>query len=72
MKKNADQNTNDIARLRGARFVTTTEAEQGRRLSEPLIKEITGNDQIPRVFCMGSILTLRLLSKFLWLRTISL
>ena len=38
MKKNSDQNTNDIARLRSARFVTTTEAEQGRRLSEPLIK----------------------------------
>ncbi|MCL2138390.1 MAG: hypothetical protein FWH41_02540 [Treponema sp.] len=36
MKKNGDQNTNDIARLRGTRFVTTTEAEQGRRLSEPL------------------------------------
>jgi putative DNA primase/helicase len=38
MRKNGDQNTNDIARLRGTRFVTTTEAEQGRRISEPLIK----------------------------------
>jgi putative DNA primase/helicase len=37
MRKNGDQYTNDIARLRGTRFVTTTEAEQGRRLSEPLI-----------------------------------
>jgi putative DNA primase/helicase len=44
MRKNGDQITNDIARLRGTRFVTTTEAEQGRRLSEPLIKQITGND----------------------------
>jgi len=33
MRKNGDQNTNDIARLRETRFVTTTEAEQGRRLS---------------------------------------
>jgi putative DNA primase/helicase len=53
MKKNGDQNTNDIARLRGARFVTTTEAEQGRRLSEPLIKKITGNDQMTARFLYG-------------------
>ena len=53
MKKNTDQNTNDIARLRGTRFVTTTEAEQGRRLSEPLIKKITGNDQMTARFLYG-------------------
>ena len=53
MKKSADQNTNDIARLRGTRFVTTTESEQGRRLSEPLIKKITGNDQITARFLYG-------------------
>jgi putative DNA primase/helicase len=44
MKKNRDQISNDIARLRGTRFVVTTEAEQGKRLSEPLIKQITGTD----------------------------
>jgi putative DNA primase/helicase len=53
MRKNGDQNTNDIARLRGTRFVTTTEAEQGRRLSEPLIKKITGNDQMTARFLYG-------------------
>ena len=53
MKKSGDQNTNDIARLRGTRFVTTTEAEQGRRLSEPLIKKITGNDQMTARFLYG-------------------
>ncbi|WP_461257046.1 DNA primase family protein [Treponema sp. R80B11-R83G3] len=53
MKKNGDQLTNDIARLRGTRFVTTTEAEEGRRLSEPLIKKITGNDQITARFLYG-------------------
>jgi putative DNA primase/helicase len=53
MKKNGDQNTYDIARLRGTRFVTTTEAEQGRRLSEPLIKKITGNDQMTARFLYG-------------------
>ena len=53
MKKSGDQNTNDIARLRGIRVVTTTEAEQGRRLSEPLIKKITGNDQMTARFLYG-------------------
>ena len=53
MRKNGDQNTNDIARLRGTRFVTTTEAEQGRRLSEPIIKQITGNDRMTARFLYG-------------------
>ena len=53
MKKSGDQQTNDLARLRGTRFVTTTEAEQGRRLSEPLIKKITGNDQMTARFLYG-------------------
>jgi putative DNA primase/helicase len=53
MKKNGDQITNDIARLRGTRFVTTTEAEQGRRLSEPLIKQITRNDRMTARFLYG-------------------
>ena len=53
MRKNGDQNTNDIARLRGTRFVTTTEAEQGRRLSEPIIKQITGNDKMTARFLYG-------------------
>jgi putative DNA primase/helicase len=53
MKMSGDQITNDIARLRGTRFVTTTEAEQGRRLSEPLIKQITGNDRMTARFLYG-------------------
>jgi putative DNA primase/helicase len=53
MKKNSEQITNDIARLRGARFVTTTEVDQGKRLSEPLIKQITGNDKITARFLYG-------------------
>jgi putative DNA primase/helicase len=53
MWKTGDQITNDIARLRGTRFVTTTEAEQGRRLSEPLIKQITGNDRMTTRFLYG-------------------
>jgi putative DNA primase/helicase len=53
MKKSGDQITNDIARLRGTRFVTTTEAEHGKRLSEPLIKQITGNDRMTARFLYG-------------------
>ncbi len=53
MRKSGDQNTNDIARLRGTRFVTTTEAEQGKRLSEPIIKQITGNDKMTARFLYG-------------------
>jgi integrase len=33
--------------------VTTTEAEQGKRLSEPLIKQITGNDRMTARFLYG-------------------
>jgi putative DNA primase/helicase len=53
MKKNQERIGNDIARLRGTRFVTTTEADQGRRLSEPLIKQITGNDTLTARFLYG-------------------
>jgi putative DNA primase/helicase len=53
MKKTGDQITNDIARLQGTRFVTTTEAEHGRRISEPLIKQITGNDKMTARFLYG-------------------
>lgn len=37
---------NDIARLKGARAVVTSEAQQGRRLDETLIKDLTGGDTI--------------------------
>jgi putative DNA primase/helicase len=50
LKQNADKISNDIARLRGTRFVTTTETEQGKKLAEPLIKQITGNDKLTARF----------------------
>jgi putative DNA primase/helicase len=53
MRRKGDQISNDIARLRGTRLVTTTEAEQGKRLSEPLIKQITGNDAMTARFLYG-------------------
>ncbi|AEF82605.1 DNA primase family protein [Leadbettera azotonutricia] len=53
MKRSGDQISNDIARLRGTRFVVTSEAEQGKRLSEPLIKQITGTDAMTARFLYG-------------------
>jgi putative DNA primase/helicase len=41
---------NDIARLKGARIVTSVETEDGRRLAESLIKEATGGDVISARF----------------------
>ncbi len=41
---------NDIARLRGARLVSAVEAEDGRRLAEALVKQLTGGDTITARF----------------------
>ena len=37
---------NDIARLAGARFVTACEAEANRQLSEAVVKQLTGSDEV--------------------------
>jgi putative DNA primase/helicase len=37
---------NDVARLRGARFVSASELGEGRRLNEALVKRMTGGDTI--------------------------
>lgn len=52
MKKNSEH-SNDLARLKGMRLVVTTEAEQGQRLSESLIKVVTGEDTITARFLYG-------------------
>lgn len=44
---------NDIARLKGARFVWTSETEEGRRLAEALLKEVTGGDTLTARFMRG-------------------
>jgi putative DNA primase/helicase len=41
---------NDLARLRGARFVTAVESDAGKRLSEALIKLFTGGDTVSARF----------------------
>lgn len=52
MKKRADH-SNDLARLKGMRFVTTSEVEQGQAISESLIKIATGEDEITARFLYG-------------------
>lgn len=42
--------SNDIARLAGARVVTSSEIEEGAHLNESLIKELTGSDTISARF----------------------
>ncbi len=41
---------NDVARLKGARLITASETEEGRRLAESLVKDLTGQDTISARF----------------------
>jgi putative DNA primase/helicase len=46
IKQHGDDKRNDIAVLRGTRFVSATETEDGQRMAEALIKEMTGEDPV--------------------------
>jgi putative DNA primase/helicase len=50
---------NDLAALRGARFITAIEADPGDRLSESVIKAITGGDPITARFLHREFFTYR-------------
>jgi putative DNA primase/helicase len=50
VKANAGGIPNDIARLRAARFLTATETDDGRRLAEGLVKQMTGGDTMTARF----------------------
>ena len=51
MQKKADAGIpNDIARLRGSRFVSAIETGEDRRLNEVLVKQLTGGDTITARF----------------------
>ena len=41
---------NDIAKLNGARLVTATESESGKRMSEAVVKQLTGGDTVSARF----------------------
>jgi putative DNA primase/helicase len=44
---------NDVAKLKGARFVSTVETDQGARLAEAKLKALSGRDPIPARFMRG-------------------
>jgi putative DNA primase/helicase len=46
LKQASSGPTSDIARLKGARFVTTVEPNEGARLNEGLLKQLTGGDKV--------------------------
>ena len=50
MSKDKSSIPNDIARLKGARFVAAMETEEGKRLSEVQVKQLTGGDTLSARF----------------------
>jgi putative DNA primase/helicase len=59
---------NDVAALKGARFVSAAEVEQGRRLAESKVKQLTGRDTVTARFLFGEPFSFRPEFK-LWLST---
>ena len=55
MVKRGDHIPCDIADLKGARFVAAAEVENGRRLAEVLVKQITGGDRVKARFLYGQL-----------------
>ncbi len=53
MQKKNDSVNNDIARLKGARFVSAIEMDEGKRMAEALIKSMTGGDKLVTRFLYG-------------------
>jgi putative DNA primase/helicase len=68
LAKRAGGVPNDVARLKGARFVAASETEEGRRLAESLVKDLTGQDTISARFMRAEWFDFKPTHK-LWLST---
>src|SRR5215218_4626847 len=68
LAKRSDGVPNDVARLKGARFVSASETEEGRRLAESLIKDLTGQDTVTARFLWAELFEFTPTHK-LWLST---
>lgn len=68
LSKNNDGIRNDIARLRGARLITAQEADGERRLSEALVKQLTGGDTVVARYLHAEYFEFKLQGK-IWLST---
>jgi len=68
LAKRAGGIPNDVARLKGARFVAASETEEGRRLAESLVKDLTGQDTISARFMRAEWFDFKPTHK-LWLST---
>jgi putative DNA primase/helicase len=68
LAKRSDGVPNDVARLKGARFVSASETEEGRRLAESRIKDLTGQDTITARFMRAEWFDFEPVHK-LWLST---
>lgn len=66
-KQNDNSVSNDIAMLRGARYVLASESKEGRKLNEPLIKQVTGQDKVTARFLYKDFFTFQPAFKLLLL-----
>lgn len=57
---------NDVAQLPGVRIVVTAETEEGRRLNESLVKDLTGGDRLTARFMRAEFFSFRPTHK-LWM-----
>jgi len=68
VRKNENNNSNDLARLAGVRLVTANETEEGQRLAEARVKGMTGGDTLTARFLHKEFFEFKPQFK-LWLRT---
>jgi putative DNA primase/helicase len=50
LRSRSTHNTNDLARLKGIRFVSAVEIESGQKLNETKVKQVTGGDKVTARF----------------------